>query len=217
MFLFLIETFVLGLKNLRLHKLRSLLTALGIIFGVAAVIIMVAIGAGAQEAARKQMERLGAQNIVLRSAKPPISEEASGKAQRMLDYGLRRRDMQLLTDLPNVKDIVPMRDTEQKVTHGGIRAPAAMAVGTTPNIFEVINLHLSRGRYFTEVDQQQAAPVCVIGEFVARQLFPYSDPLGQTILIGTAGSTCAVVTVVGVLEQTGLRAGAESAGITNLD
>ena len=55
MVLFLVETFVLGLKNLRLHKLRSLLTALGIIFGVAAVIIMVAIGAGAQEAARKQM------------------------------------------------------------------------------------------------------------------------------------------------------------------
>ena len=67
MFNFLLETFLLGLKNLRLHKLRSLLTALGIIFGVAAVIIMVAIGEGTKQAALEQIQQLGANNILVRS------------------------------------------------------------------------------------------------------------------------------------------------------
>src|SRR5436853_50727 len=89
---FVAETFLLGLKNLRLHKLRSLLTALGIIFGVAAVIIMVAIGEGTKQAALEQMEQLGAKNILIRSVKPPESTEASGKTSRILEYGLKRVD-----------------------------------------------------------------------------------------------------------------------------
>src|SRR6476659_10328570 len=89
---FLYETFRLGLKNLRLHKLRSLLTALGIIFGVAAVIIMVAIGEGTKQAALEQVEQLGARNILIRSTPPPQSNEASARTQRVLDYGLKRVD-----------------------------------------------------------------------------------------------------------------------------
>ena len=77
---FLIETFLLGLKNLRLHKLRSLLKALGIIFGVAAVIIMVAIGEGTKQAALEQLRQLGASNILLRSIEPPESNDASSKS-----------------------------------------------------------------------------------------------------------------------------------------
>ena len=76
---FLYETLRLGLKNLRLHKLRSLLTALGIIFGVAAVIIMVAIGEGGKKAALQQVEQLGARNILVRSIKPPETTEASAR------------------------------------------------------------------------------------------------------------------------------------------
>src|SRR3954466_3979750 len=98
---FLFETFRLGIKNLRLHKLRSLLTALGIIFGVAAVIIMVAIGEGTKESALEQIRQLGAQNILLTSRKPPESTDASAKAQRMLDYGLKRLDLERLKSLPN--------------------------------------------------------------------------------------------------------------------
>ena len=78
MLAFLLESFVLGLRSLRLHKLRSLLTALGIIFGVAAVIIMVAIGEGTKKAALEQIQQLGARNILVRSARPPENNEASG-------------------------------------------------------------------------------------------------------------------------------------------
>ena len=79
MLAFFIESFLLGVRNLRLHKLRSLLTALGIIFGVAAVIIMVAIGEGTKRAALEQIQQLGAKNVLIRSTKPPESDEATGK------------------------------------------------------------------------------------------------------------------------------------------
>src|SRR5688572_20343732 len=114
MFTFLIETFVLGLKNLRLHKLRSLLTALGIILGVAAVIIMVAIGEGSKQSALAQLRQLGATNILIRSTKPPESGEAAG-AQRVFSYGLTRTDFARIKTLPMVTKIVRVRDTEQKV------------------------------------------------------------------------------------------------------
>src|SRR4051812_46062504 len=106
---FLLETFVLGLKNLRLHKLRSLLTALGIILGVAAVIVMVAIGEGAKQQAMEQMEQLGATNILVQSVPPPESNDASQKTQKILDYGLKRKtDLARLRSLPHLDMVVPI-------------------------------------------------------------------------------------------------------------
>jgi putative ABC transport system permease protein len=208
---FVAETFLLGLKNLRLHKLRSLLTALGIIFGVAAVIIMVAIGEGTKQAALEQMEQLGANNILVRSVPPPESNDASQKTQRVFDYGLKRTDLARLRTLPRLDAIVPLRDTEQRVVRGDVRA-TAKAIGTTPQAFSVMNLELDRGRYFTEVDYEQEAHVCVMGSLAAQQLFPYADPLDQKILIGTTGRATVVLTVVGVLTPTGLRPDGSPAG-----
>src|SRR5947199_2048789 len=131
---FLFETFRLGIKNLRLHKLRSLLTALGIIIGVTAVIIMVAIGEGTKRAALQQLEQLGANNILVRSIKPPESNEASSRTQRILSYGLTNDDYDRLSRLPDLAHCVRLRDTEQKVTHGDVRAQAN-AIATTPQIF----------------------------------------------------------------------------------
>ena len=202
---FLLETFRLGLRNLVLHKMRSLLTALGIIFGVAAVIIMVAIGEGTKEAALAQLRQLGAKNILIRSMRPPESTEATGRTSRVLNYGLHRDDLKRLATLPRLAKLVPMRDTEQKVTHGGLRASNANAIGTVPEAFDVINLPLSRGRYFTQIDYDSGTPVCVIGAAVAKQLFPYQDPLGAELQIGASGRSTVVCTVVGVLEPTGLR------------
>lgn len=203
---FLIETFFLGLKNLRLHKLRSLLTALGIIIGVAAVIIMVAIGQGSKEAALLQMQQLGAKNILIRSVKPPETSEATQRTQSVLEYGLTRIDISRLRNLPRgmIVRSVAMRDTEQKVTRAGIRATAE-AIGTEPGIFSIINLPLYRGRYFNVIDYDNAAEVCVIGSAVAQQLFPYQDPLNAEIQVGTSSMGTAILTVVGVLEPTGLR------------
>jgi putative ABC transport system permease protein len=214
MFNFLIETFFLGLKNLRLHKLRSLLTALGIIFGVAAVIIMVAIGEGTKQAALEQLSKLGAKNIIVRSTKPPENSSTSQRTQRTLKYGVKRIDLERLKTLPDLAYVVPLRNTEQPVVFGGVRAQAN-AIGTTPDAFDVINLHLLRGRTFTEVDYERDARVCVIGDSVARQLFPYQDPLGQVIRVGSASGAGVMLEVIGVLEPTGLRA--EGAAMINRD
>jgi putative ABC transport system permease protein len=214
---FLVETFLLGLKNLRLHKLRSLLTALGIIFGVAAVIIMVAIGEGTKQAALEQIQQLGARNILLKSIPPPASSNASSKTQTMLQYGIKRQDLaRLKASLPQVSLFVPLRDTQQPVVHGDIRA-SANAIGTTPDVFNVINLKLSRGHFFDWLQYQRAQPVCVLGSVAARQLFPFQDPLGQTVRVGSGGMSEVVLTVIGVLEPTGLRAGSEGAAMMQRD
>src|SRR3954463_12448818 len=102
---FFFETFRLGVKNLRLHKLRSLLTALGIILGVAGVIIMVAIGEGTKQAALDQLQQLGAPNILIRSVKPPESSDASSQRQRMLRYGLTRSDFERLKAVPGLQEV----------------------------------------------------------------------------------------------------------------
>ncbi|MGE5609856.1 MAG: ABC transporter permease [Bacillota bacterium] len=203
---FLFETFALGLKNIRLHKLRSLLTTLGIIFGVAAVIIMVAIGEGTKQAALEQLRQLGAKNILIRSVPPPETNEATSRNTRILDYGIRRLDHRRLDSLPGLAYIVPLRDTQQKVVFGDRRVPAN-AIGTVPDMFEVVSLHLERGRSFNQIDLERQTSVCVLGNLAAQQLFPYQDPLGQRIQVGGSNSGLVVLEVIGVLEKTGLRPG----------
>jgi putative ABC transport system permease protein len=173
---------------------------------------MVAIGNGAKLEARKQMEKLGAQNILIRSEPPPESNDASTRTQRILDYGLKREDIDRLNTIPGLAKVVPLRNTEQRVVLRDIRA-LANAIGTTPDLFDVINLKPARGSTFTQLQYDRADSVCVLGAMAARQLFPYQDPLNQTIQVGTAGRTVVILTVIGVLEPTGLRAGSDSAGI----
>ena len=217
MFTFLIETFILGLKNLRLHKLRSLLTALGIIFGVAAVIIMVAIGEGTKQAALEQIRQLGASNILLRSTEPPESSDASSKSQRVLRYGLTSTDLDRVKTLDGLKQVVRVRDTRQKVIAGPRVAPTANAIGTEPELFQMINLKTERGETFTQVQYDRADAVCVLGATAAKQLFPQTDPLGQSVQVGTKQFSSVMLTVIGVLEPTGLRAGSEGASMMRLD
>ncbi len=118
--------------------------------------------------------------------------------------------------LQGVRYIVPLKDTEQKVTFSGMRAPAN-AIGTEPEIFNVINLPLARGRYFNRLDYESGSPVCVIGSQVAEKLFRFSDPLGQQIQVGTGGMSVVLLTIVGVLEPTGLRSGSEGASMMQRD
>ncbi len=214
---FLVETFALGLKNLRLHKLRSLLTALGIIFGVAAVIAMVAIGAGAQASARKQMEKLGATNILVKSVQPPESNQQSGRTSRVLEYGLKySEEERFRTNLPHLRLVVPVRNTELRVMRGAVRAPQVNAIATTNQLAEVLNFRIDRGRFLSRYDEETASQVCVLGALAAKQLFPFEDPLGSTITVGVAGSTNLMLTVVGVLQPTGLAAD-DKQGITTRD
>src|SRR6266516_4201578 len=108
----------LGVKSLWLHKLRSLLTVLGIVFGVCSVIAMLAIGEGASFEAQEQIKNLGSQNIILRSVKPPAAQKVSEKSSQsfVLEYGLTYTDIRRLqSTIPGVTVVVPGRIIRETV------------------------------------------------------------------------------------------------------
>src|SRR5262249_47557993 len=109
----------LGLKSLLLHKLRSGLTALGIVFGVAAVISMLAVGEGSSRTAQEQIEQLGATNIILRSVKPSQEAQAAGgRPSIILKYGLLYDDFERITEtVPTIKRVLPIREIRKEIRY----------------------------------------------------------------------------------------------------
>jgi putative ABC transport system permease protein len=202
------ETAQLGLRNLRRKMLRSILTALGIIFGVAAVIIMVAIGEGSTRQALAQIEQLGARNIIIRSQRPPESanqNQGSQSQSRMSKYGITRLDLEVIKqNFPDAESIVPLKEVGGQVLRNE-RRRTSQAYGVVSEFAQVANLRVSRGRYLTKRDMDDAALVCVIGAELVNQFFPMEDPLGQTLRIDAK-----VFHVVGVLAPIGLAGGAGS-------
>ena len=205
---FVLEIIRLGLTNLRLHMLRSVLTALGIILGVAAVITMVSLGEGSKQEALAQLERLGAKNIIVRSQRPPESNDQQGGQSRswVLSYGLKREDLAVVeANFPNVEAIVPVKEVGSQVLRAE-RRKSSQTFGTTPALQTVANLRMARGRYLTEADLAETALVAVIGNEVVKELFPFDDPIGRTMRIDDK-----VIKVVGVLAPVGLSGGAGAA------
>jgi putative ABC transport system permease protein len=203
---FLIETIRLGLTNLALHKLRSLLTALGIIFGVAAVITMVAIGEGNKLKALRDIQQLGARNIIVRSIKPPEPESNAGGQQRLVDYGIRRRDRRRIeATVSPIDRVVALKRVGSQVSRGQRLAPGAV-FGTTPQLPQVTHLRVQRGRYLTEQDVSEVDNVAILGASVAERLFPLSDPLEGFVRVDAQ-----LFRVVGVLHPVGLAGGAGTA------
>ncbi len=202
---FFLEIVRLGLTNLRLHMLRSILTALGIILGVAAVITMVSIGEGSKQEALERLERLGAKNIIVRSVKPAESGQAGGGNQRSFisKYGLTRDDLDVIeASFGHVESITPFKSIGGEVLRED-RKRASQSFGVTPGAMNAMNLRIARGRYITVADMDARAMVAVMGHEIARSLFPLDDPIGSTFRIDQN-----VVTVVGVLEPVGLAGGA---------
>ncbi|MEM6278185.1 MAG: ABC transporter permease [Verrucomicrobiota bacterium] len=196
---------ILGIKSLWMHKLRSLLTALGIVFGVASVIAMLAIGEGASYEAQQQIKELGSQNIILESVKPSNSTTA-GEQERslILEYGLTYRDIsQIQSTVPGVELTVPSREIKDFLW-GGSNSVDGTALGTVPWFPKMKNREVVRGRYFTEMEIKDCSPVCVLTESLTRQLFPLVDPIGQTVRMKTS-----YFRVVGVIEDDPIVAAAD--------
>ncbi len=204
---FLFEIIRLGLKNLRLHMLRSILTSLGIIFGVAAVIVMVSIGEGKKQAALREIQALGATNIIVRSVPPPQSTSFGGEQNSFVaSYGLLREDLRRVEHfITDAAWIVPLKSVGDEVSRGANRM-LSQAFGTTPDLLEVANLEIARGRYLSQQDMDTRAPVAVIGAEVADKFFALEDPVGEEFRISQD-----IFRVVGVLKPVGLAGGAGSA------
>ena len=205
---FLLETIRLGLSNLRNHLLRSVLTALGIILGVAAVITMVSIGEGAKQAALDQIERLGARNIILRSVKPPqaASESQGNRRGWQLTYGLTRGDLEVLREqFGDAASIVPLKSIGAEVHKNEVKQ-VSQAFGTTPDFLQVSGARVARGRFITDQDVESRVGLAALGSQVAADLYPVSDPIGQTIRIDHQ-----VFEIIGVMAPVGLAGGSGAA------
>ncbi len=209
------ELILLGLRDLRAHKLRSLLTALGVIFGVAAVICMLSIGEGASAETLQQIRLLGSHNIIIRSVEPTRPQQVGQQEQSVKKYGITRVDADRLGSLPGVADIVRMRDVGGRVEAASRRFNGAV-IGTTPNFFGVVNLEVSRGRPLSDLDDERRAKVCIIGQMAARELFPNSDPIGQSLSVRNTGGGGVPYEVVGVLRDV-LTAGKPEQGVAARD
>ncbi len=181
----LIATFRLALRNLLLHKLRSVLTLLGTILGVASVIAMLSIGEGSKQEALEQIRRLGAANVIVRSVKPLPSNDTSAIASTIvLAYGLTYSDLRMFQEFKHEGcTVVPAVIHKKNLQHGKRHVTAARIVGTTESLPQVKEMQI-HGRFFSANDVEMATNVIVVGQRIASEIFGFDDPLGQTLLVG---------------------------------
>jgi putative ABC transport system permease protein len=184
MFLFRFKrTAKLGIKSLWMHKLRSTLTALGIIFGVSSVIAMLAIGEGASRAAQEQIARLGSRNIIVKTVPPPEDKDVGSQQQTMRVYGLTYLDAERFRNsLPNVEVVVPSRRIPQQAWYRN-RKVAVEIIGTVPWYPEISTVRVIFGRFLGSIDMHHKQGICVIDENVVKELFVLDDPLDQDVKI----------------------------------
>lgn len=186
------ENFALSLTGLLTHKLRSVLTMLGIIFGVAAVIAMLSIGAGAQREALEQIRLLGLSNIILQSE--PIIAEDDERGEVVEGPGLTLQDARSLMRLaPLVDAAVPQTILPGQRVMRGREIMTTTVVGTTPPYPELLDLPIAAGGFFSFRDVHEMRRVCVLGHGVKRRLFLFGDAVGALIKIGDDWYTVAGV------------------------
>ena len=188
------RTIKLGIKSLWVHRLRSTLTTLGIIFGVSSVIAMLAIGEGASRQAQDAIGRLGSRNIIIQTVKPSEDQDTTTQEQTMLEYGLTYTDAERFRNsIPNVEVVVPNRRISQQALYRNRRV-ATEVIGTVPWYPETHPVRLMMGRFLSSVDLHHKQGICVVDEKVLDRLFVFDDPLGQDVKI--AGDYYRVVGVV---------------------
>ena len=190
----------LGYKSLWLHGLRSLLTVLGIVFGVCSVIAMLAIGEGASFEAQEQIKNLGSQNIILRSVKPPEEQKVSERNNQsyVLQYGLTYADIRKIkATIPEVTVVVPGRIMREHVWNIS-RYLDCDIVGTVSWYPQMRNHRVARGRFFTENEMEERANVCVLGAEMVEKLFPLDVPMGHHVRVNGD-----YYQVIGIMEPRG--------------
>jgi putative ABC transport system permease protein len=184
----------MGLENLRAHTLRSLLTMMGMIFGVAAVVAMLSIGAGAQQEVMAFIEQLGVRNLIVEAREAP--DQQTLQRIRKLSAGLTFQDYRVIR--ANV-DGITASTARKRFTPTKLQprpqGDAPVVYGVSPDYTTIANLHVVSGRFFDERETEAAAPLAVLGEAAAATLFGTADPVGEYVkvneqwfqVIGVAG------------------------------
>ncbi len=195
----LLSNFSIALEAVVANQVRSLLTALGIIFGVAAVIAMLAIGNGAQKEILEQIELVGVNNIIVQPIVEQVEQklgEAEEEKSNKFSPGLKLLDVESIkAGIPGVQKLSPEILLETFIIKNGIRRSSKL-VGVEPEYFEVANFELSEGKMFSEQQLKIGAPVCVIGKAIQTKFFPQENPIGKKIKVGSQW-----LEVVGVLKE----------------
>ena len=194
------DSIAIGVKGILLRKLRSLLSTLGIVFGVAAVISMMAVGEGARREAIEQIKLLGTNNIRIKQV--ALTGERREKAERQFSRGLTYDDALIIQDsFPALEGVAPLKFIEAEVRFEG-RQGLAQIIGTTPEYQDVTSFRVGEGRFITSFDVADLKNVCILGSEVKEELFGYRDALGAQIRIGDARFS-----VIGVMEPKVIREG----------
>lgn len=213
------EIIQVALEAVFANRSRSILTALGIIFGVAAVIAMMAIGNGARQEILEQIKMVGVNNIIVSAKveKPKSSDdesEESGKSEsKKFSPGLTLLDAEAIHQIiPTVEKVSPEVSYETSIIKDGIRQQAKLN-GVNPDFFNVFSITLAQGTMFNSEQTEKGSPVCIIGPGVKTRFFALEDPIGKHIKCGSIW-----LKVVGVLEKrlTG-NPKTENAGISDYD
>lgn len=174
----------LGVKTLWLHKLRSMLTMLGVVFGVASVVSMLAVGEGASAEALARIRSLGAQNILIESVKPREDQVQGNQRARTNVYGLKYADAERIqSNFSTLSKVVPVKSRREEAWNGS-RNFEVRLVGTTPDWFDVVPREVLSGRVLMARDQGTLVDPVVITERVARELLPADEPIGSYLRFG---------------------------------
>ena len=193
----------MGLENLRAHKLRSLLTMMGMIFGVSAVVAMLSIGAGAQQEVMAFIEQLGVRNLIVEARE--ATDWQSHQKMRKISAGLTFQDFRIIQ--ANVEGITASTARKRFTPTKLLPKPqgdAPIVYGVSPSYQTIANLHVASGRFFDDAETVAGAPIAVLGEGAAAALFGTDDPIGRHLkvneqwfqVVGVAGPQLTVQTDV---------------------
>jgi len=173
----------LGVKTLLLHKLRSFLTVLGVVFGVGSVIAMLSVGEGASREALEQIRKLGSNNIIITAVKPTEDEAAATVRSFVSIYGLKYSDETRIREtIPHVATTVPAK-LVRKNSFLGERQMELRVVGTSPQWFKLVRRRVLAGRVLTEADIRDFSNVAVLTESGARKLLAAAATIGESVRI----------------------------------
>ncbi|HUV00200.1 MAG TPA: ABC transporter permease [Bacteroidales bacterium] len=202
----------IAVESIVSNKLKSMLTALGIIFGVAAVIAMLAIGKGAKQEIMEQMKMVGVNNILINPIIPDkssSSDEGAEKQQKKFSRGLNMLDVEAISEtLPSVKRISPEISFISTAMLNGVKYTAKL-VGVSNDYFYLYNLPLVSGTIFNDYQEENGIKVCIIGANIRAKFFSKIDPIGQYIKFNGIW-----LKVIGVLQKTNVNlTGFEEKGV----
>lgn len=187
----------MALRALTHNKSRSFLTMLGVIIGVAAVMMMLSVGAGTQAAVTGRISSLGTNLLMIQ----PGNVRAGGVALSSQAQSLTMEDLEAIRSIEGVKSVAPSLSGRVQAIVGSHNTNTSV-VGTTPEYQALMNIKLSQGIFFAQPEVDQWDKVAVLGATVAQTLFPEGNPVGQTVQL-VVNRTKAVFRVIGVMASKG--------------